>query len=321
MVGRILGAHPSLFTFHELHFFEELWSPGSAFQPLPAGEAEDLVRRLFIIQRHGYLTQRKGKRDAACSDGETQAVVAHAGDQSGPSLFEAFLLHETGAHGRSIPVDQTPRNGLYLPEILRLYPEARIINMVRDPRDVLLSQKNKWKRRHLGGTSITRRESVRSWLNYHPLTIIKLWRASERAGRIAGSDPRVRTVRFEDLLSDPRRVVSSIVSHIGVDFDDRMLDIPVVGSSVGHDDPHRMGIDAGRTGGWRAGLSATEIAICERCAGSEAIALGYLPSGVRPSRFALVAAYLRWPAQVLVALAFNLHRMKNIANAIRRRLG
>jgi len=236
-------------------------------------------------------------------------------------LFEAFLLFETSANGRAIPVDQTPRNGLYLPEILRLYPEARVVNMVRDPRDVLLSQKNKWKRRRLGGRSIPWRESVRAWINYHPLTVAKLWRAFERAGRIASADPRVLTVRFEDLLRDPAGVVALVAAHIGVEFVDGMLDIPMVGSSHGYDDPKRRGVDSGRTGGWRTGLSATEIVVCERCVGAEAIALGYLRSGARADPFALGATYLHWPAQVLIALAFNLHRIKGVSDAMRRRLG
>ncbi|WP_263786843.1 sulfotransferase [Salinibacter grassmerensis] len=29
MMGRILGRHPAVYTFHELHFFEQMWSPGA----------------------------------------------------------------------------------------------------------------------------------------------------------------------------------------------------------------------------------------------------------------------------------------------------
>ena len=35
----------------------------------------------------------------------------------------------------------------HLEEILQFFPNAKVINLVRDQRDVLLSQKNKWKRR------------------------------------------------------------------------------------------------------------------------------------------------------------------------------
>ena len=43
--------------------------------------------------------------------------------------------------------------------------------MIRDPRDVMLSQKNKWKRRFLGAKQIPLREVVRSYVNYNPILI------------------------------------------------------------------------------------------------------------------------------------------------------
>lgn len=46
--------------------------------------------------------------------------------------------------------------------------------MVRDPRDVLLSQKYKWKIRFLGANNIPYREVLRCWANYHPIAIAKL---------------------------------------------------------------------------------------------------------------------------------------------------
>ena len=74
-------------------------------------------------------------------------------------LFSAFLLYEALLNGKTIPCDQTPRNVFYIDEILKFYPQAKIINMIRDPRDVLLSQKRKWKRRFLGGTDLPIKES------------------------------------------------------------------------------------------------------------------------------------------------------------------
>ena len=64
-------------------------------------------------------------------------------------ILRAFLHHETKKAGCSIPVRNT-QDVFYIKEILELFPEARIINMVRDPRGVMLSQKRKWQRRSLG---------------------------------------------------------------------------------------------------------------------------------------------------------------------------
>ena len=66
-----------------------------------------------------------------------------ANPETPAQLFSAFLYHEATENGKTFPCDQTPRNVFYIKDILELYPEARIINMIRDPRDVLLSQKRK----------------------------------------------------------------------------------------------------------------------------------------------------------------------------------
>ena len=41
--------------------------------------------------------------------------------------------------------DQTPRHVFYIGELIEMYPGAKFVHMVRDPRAVLLSQKRKWK--------------------------------------------------------------------------------------------------------------------------------------------------------------------------------
>ena len=54
--------------------------------------------------------------------------------------------------------------------------------MVRDPRDVLLSQKNKWKRKFLGANDIPFFELLRARFNYHPYTISKMWKTAVNRG-------------------------------------------------------------------------------------------------------------------------------------------
>jgi len=55
MMALILGEHPDVFSFHELHFFEELWDPERGKQTLTLEEAVRLMARLITIQRDGYF--------------------------------------------------------------------------------------------------------------------------------------------------------------------------------------------------------------------------------------------------------------------------
>ena len=56
LMSIFLGSHPSVFTFRELHFFEQLWNPKDT-QKLSLEQARDILSRLIIIQREGYSTQ------------------------------------------------------------------------------------------------------------------------------------------------------------------------------------------------------------------------------------------------------------------------
>jgi hypothetical protein len=176
LMSNILGNSPEVYNFrHELHFFEELWSPRDEGRELTREKAEALAARLFSIHRSGYLTQS----DPGAFAHEARDIVDSAGGLAGERVFESFLRNVAAENGKSIPCDHTPRNVFYIGEIMELYPEARVVNMVRDPRDVLLSQKRKWKRRHLGGAEgaryITRKEVFRSWANYSPFLVGRLW--------------------------------------------------------------------------------------------------------------------------------------------------
>src|SRR5579884_4298471 len=199
MTARLLGLHPDIHALRELHFFEEMWDPRDGDQGLPHATAVALAARLLHNARSSYTVAPEG--DAYRSDAE--AIVEGIGAPVQPHrVLEAVMLCETRQHGAVIPCEQTPRNVYYIAEILRLFPAARVLNVVRDPRDVLLSQKNWWRRR-LRGSQTPWPVVARQWIDYHPLTTSLLWRGGVRAADRVATSERVHTVRFEDLVADP----------------------------------------------------------------------------------------------------------------------
>lgn len=310
MMGRIVGRHPDVHTFKELHFFDELSTRAYRKRELSAAEGRRLLCRLFTIQRDGYLHQGDGSRYRD----EADTVL---GDESCPiratGLFLRFLDYEARREGASIACDQTPRNVFHLGEIHREVPEARVIRMVRDPRAVLLSQKKKWKRRFLGGDGIPIREAVRAWLNYHPVITSQLWRRSLAAADAVADEPWLHTVRFEDLLANPEGVIRGICEFLGLDYRDDMLEIPQVGSSNKPDRPKRRGIDSDRVETWREGeLTDTEIGICQWITADFGRRHGYDPIAVSCQPLGLVAAAASLPIKAVGALAANLDRARNL---------
>lgn len=343
LLGIILGRHPDVFTFWELHFFEQIWTPGRSRGGLGREDALGLAARLISIQRDGYL----GHIDAEPYLGEAERVLEEAARASAeaavpgsapswaPSsarssgsapmdarrVYAAFLDHETRLHGARIPCEQTPRNAFYLPEIQELFPECRIVQMVRDPRDVVLSQKFKWRQRSLGARNIPYREVARAWLNYHPVLVTRLWRSAVDAVRRDADPERLLTVRFEDLVRSPEPTLQRVCDFLGLDFRVDMLEVSQEVALSSHRKRRQArGLDARAAERWRGGgLSRTEKYLCERTAARRMQYFGYEPERLRPNPLTLAGSIALLPVRVAVATLVNLRRIKSLPDAIRRR--
>lgn len=320
MLGRILGRHPDVHTFHELHFFERLIDGEDARErpAIPVAERVALVERLMTSERESLFLPVTPNRYSA----EAAGIVAESAGPDAVSLYRTFLDRECARHGRRRPCEQTPRYLFYVDEILALFPEARIVNLIRDPRDVLLSQKNKWRRRFLGASTIPLSEAIRSWSNFHPMLVARLWVASAREAEHHTGRPGFLSVRFEDLVDDPDRTVRAICDFCGLAYDSGMLAVPQVGSSIAADCPERTGISRDRVGTWRLGrVSPGEIAACEWVAGPEMRRFGYAPSGISRPGMRLLPQAATLAAKLLLLVPLNLRRSRNLVDMARRRLG
>ena len=138
VMGRILGNHPDIFMFRELNFFEKIWDR-RVNQELSEQKAVKLATQL-VGQQNRSIDMIK---DLAEFEDEAREIVAgiQANALTPLEVYEEFLNATTVKHGKSIPCVQTPGFGFYIPEILQLFPEGWIINMVRDPRDNLYARK------------------------------------------------------------------------------------------------------------------------------------------------------------------------------------
>lgn len=319
MMGRILHNHQLVHSFPEMHFFEQLWSSRDKGKILSDDEALKLASLLLNISREGYFAKRHPEDFASDARPIIEAVSADA--RTGTEVFSRVLLAESKKNGKEIPCDQTPQNVFYIREILEVFPDACFLNMVRDPRDVLLSQKRKWKRRFLGGAHATWFETIRAWTNYHPITISKLWNSAIHA-REAVKDKRVMSVKFEELLKEPDRIIEGICYFLRIPFSAEMKQVPQVGSSSGLDKADTKGINANRAQSWgKGGLNKTEIWFCQRTCRSYMQRLGYEELKVTPNPLSVVFYYLIFPFKLGLAFLLNLHRMKNIGETILKRLG
>ena len=313
MMGRILGNHTDIFTFKELHFFGDIWVNNND-KKLNRDEQVQLLSRLFCIQDRGIFNQNN------FTEFKTKSEKILAQDISSPlKIYELFLTTISKKNSSSISCEQTPKNLYYLEEILDFFPEAKVINLVRDQRDVLLSQKNKWKRRFLGAKSIPLIEAIRSFVNYHPILTAKVWDSSLYQTTKFRSNSRVKIIKFEDLLLDSRIQVLDICRFLEIDFQENMLKVPVIGSSTENDSKSELVIDSSKINKWKkGGLTKSEIYLSQSLSCNMMDEFGYEKEDFAFPPIMVVVHFISLPFKLGLAFALNYHRIGNVVEFIKK---
>ena len=307
MMSRILGNHESVYSFQELHFFDEIVPNGKATDTIDSAKAAKIYASLCAIQRNGYF----GSRNPTPFLTEAREALNELNSLSSLNVFEKFLVSEAKKNKKAIPCEQTPQNIFSLNDILTHVKDAKVIIMVRDPRQVMLSQKNKWKRRKLSGGEIPRLESIRSRINYHPVTISKIWKSAMQTASKFLNNPSVMIVKYEELIQNPEKIIKQVCAHCSLTFNEAMLDIPVVGSSNFNDSRQQRGIDTSKINLWEnGGLNNTEIDICQKINGDLMHQFGYELKSVNDDLLQLSMYRISMPFRMGLALLFNLKRLR-----------
>ena len=322
LMGSILGLNPNVFTFEELHFFGTLWSQSDRDKSLDLIQAEALAAKLLAIQDEDVISHKDPKLFA--EEAKKVIKLSELQTYTATDILRVFLTYTAKKNGKQIPCEQTPRNVLYISELLELYPYCYIINMVRDPRDVLLSQKYKWKIRFLGASNIPYREALRAWSNYHVITISKLWNVAINAAEKHQTSDRLITIRFEDLITQPEKILRQVCNFTGLEFVPEMLQVDQSEGGVSSHKkiaPGKKGIDSSATGKWKkGGITNTEIYLCQQITQENMAKHNYTIEPVATNPVRITLAWLFLPIKLTLAVLFNLQRMKNIVEEIKKRI-
>ena len=318
LVSRILKNHPDIHVLNETHVFDEFAAEKQRFQDLKESEIFKMINSMLTIQRKDYYRKSEYEEfpEEACA---ILAAFRQHPDQTFGALNKLFFDHEAAKNGKSRSGDQTPRHVFNIDEIFLLYPEAKIIHMVRDPRAVLFSQKKKW-------TSGLRRkqpffEIIRTFINYHPITMSILWGRAVNAGLKAASrygPERVKTIFFEAFVMTPEDHTRNLCEFIGESFYPGMTEVDVE-LSASSENEGKKGVARSIAGQWKNKLSETEVYFCERYAGETMAKTGYTLTGAKPDK-PHWAGYLAWlPLHLGISFLMNLTRMGNPIQYIAKR--
>ena len=78
-------------------------------------------------------------------------------------------------------------------------------------------------------------ESLRSKVNYHPLTTSYIWNRSIKRTNLFCSNSFFSLLKFEDFLSSPKEKTMHLCAFLEIPFNEDMLKIANIGSSTEND--------------------------------------------------------------------------------------
>lgn len=308
MLSRILNNHSRVYSLPELHYFERY----DVHQESSKEKLIDAIIYLLRIIHKGYFDQSPSTEFRE----EAEKVYAVYSPDSLGAVYSSVLHHISTCNKAEYICEQTPQNIFYRREIQAIIPNSYFIHIVRDPRDVLLSQKRKWKRASQGADFIPPKETIRAYFNYHPYTISKIWNAVERKA----IQDKLFTVRYEDVIAQPEKSIAAICDVCGIAYEAGMEQVKITGSSSTKD-TGELGLNKERLYAWkRGGLDSSELFICRRINDRLMQHWNYESHSVFPNPFYLLYDVIYFPIHIGVALLLNLSRQRNLWSAIKRRL-
>ena len=190
------------------------------------------------------------------------------------SLFLTFLEMHSERSGKPIVGEKSPFHVRHLGEILTVFPRARIIHIMRDPRDVVAS------RLRVPWSKGSYRAVAREWQRIQRLHV----HYDEQL-----SAASYCMIRYESLVSEPERSMRDLCAFLGLEFEPCML-TPENRTEPGYSPRESEwksksleGIDRDRVGGFDRRLSPRQVYGVERICRQGMRDLGYEP--VMSSRF------------------------------------
>ncbi|KIC28700.1 sulfotransferase family protein [Leisingera sp. ANG-S5] len=206
LLRTILNAHSRLTVGYECDFFQVLAGTYGQTRDIRA-HLDQFLADLMAVNRFEFWELKPA---------DIRAVFETA---EGPIGFaEAIRLicaayrckHKPGA---SLTGVKNPNSIEHLPSYWTLFPQGRVVHIIRDPRAVLASEKKKFIKRDGG---------FNSFLN--TIRVARRWNKAVRAQARFDADSRLLAVRYHDLISDTEDSLRALCEGLELPFDPQMLD-------------------------------------------------------------------------------------------------
>jgi len=269
MLHSMLARNPhTLSCFRETHFFAEKEAMFEKFNGLAfESDRQNLIRFLLMhIVTEKAVAYYLGKKFDVYA---REVASALAGDCSIDSLYASLCRSVASDFGKGWFVEKSPVHIFYLPRILALFPDAKIIEILRDPRAILASKKTRSKRFAHTAYSPGLLFSGQHRQFYDPIWDSASWKAAVRAGKEARQQfaGQILTVHYESLISKPEHILRQLCAFLAIPYISEMSTVAVKNSAYADGPDYSLHGQAPER--WKDVLSPAEVYLCQMLTGRE----------------------------------------------------
>jgi hypothetical protein len=209
LLHRIVAAHPEIAVIHEAQWLPQWWERRIGLTD-EGFTTPEFVERLVEHRRFHRLEV----------DADRVASLVRDGEQKHYARFvtEVFDLHGK-VKGKRLVGEKSPGYVRHLRTLNELWPEAKIVHLIRDGRDVALSVLD-WKKRDKTAGRFS------TWDEDRVATIAMWWEWHVRLGREATArlgPEQYHELRYESLVEDPELECAKLAAFLRVPYDPAML--------------------------------------------------------------------------------------------------
>lgn len=247
LLSRLLDAHSRISIPFESHLFNQWANRAEAYGDLD--QKENKIRLIRDIIRFGVVRDWTPRPNA-------EEVTDHLPGPGFASVARTFMTCAAHSAGKPRWGEKTPHHTLVQDLVFEAWPEAVVVMIYRDPRDVALS----WKNARFGGNHVV--PFAQSWSKY----VEACEAVRERLPLNSWCE-----VYYENLVSDTEQELTRLMSFLGEEFQPNQLQFHSRGGSWKTDQRNEMQlrkpVSKDSVWRWKTGLSKREVRLVEAMTG------------------------------------------------------
>lgn len=258
LLQSMLNSHSEIAFPPETHFFRYYVAPNRKRKQIIKNEPEKFFS---VLEQDKSFSRININPQELLSDTNS--------DFKPEKIYQKLLEIYLNKKGKTIIGDKDPKNIEFVQQLYKYFPQATIIHLIRDPRDVVLSR------------------TKAAWSAHRPLWLhAMIYNSQILTGRKNGIrlfKKNYLEIKYEELISNPKDPLKRIVKNIGLEYEESMLNFSKSGSELMDESEKQWKIETtgpllrSNVKKWKKELSNQQIGLIQTICRKPMMIYGYSP--------------------------------------------